>query len=79
MKRVAIALALMLPAACATSTTPAGITFAERPAPIEGVRVTVGERTIPVVVSTIPLDTSLREPDSPTRDHIRKLLLNAAI
>ena len=78
MKRFVLAVALMMPAACATTATP-DIQLAERTAPVETVRVMVGGTSIPVAISTIPLHTELREPESPAREHIRQMLLNAAI
>ena len=78
MKRLALAVALMLPAACATTTTQE-VVAVERPAPLNTVQVTVGNRSIPVINATIPLHLSLDQPRSPAREHIRKLLLSADI
>lgn len=80
MKSLVLAAALILPAACATTTSDTTqLATIERPAPINTVQVTVGDRLIPVKNATIPLHYSLEQPQSPAREHIRQLLLNAAI
>ena len=78
MKRLALAFALLIPAACATTSTPE-IAMIERAAPIGTAQVTIGSKSIPVTYATIPLHIALEEPESPVREHIRQLLLNAAI
>ncbi len=78
MKRLALVIALFVPVACTTTPTHE-IAAIERPAPLNSVRVTVGDKQIPVTNATVPLHYSLDEPRSPARDHIRQLLLNAKI
>ena len=78
MKRLALAIALIVPAACAT-TSPLDTAMIERPAPIGTAQVMIGNTAIPVSYATIPLHNSLEEPESPVREHIRQLLLSAAI
>ena len=77
MKRTVLSASLVvLVAGCASAPgTSATIAEQTRAAPIESVRVTVANVEIPVTVASIPLHSSLNQ-NSPTREHIRKLLLS---
>lgn len=74
MKRLFLAAAFMVPAACAT-TTQSAPEVAVREAPTEQVRVTVSNVNIPVVILDAPVRPVAAHADSPAREHVRKMIL----
>lgn len=78
MKPLALAIAFILPAACATAPSERAA-IVERTIPIDTVTVKIGDKPIPVKFENEPLGGAQIEPLDPVREHIRQMLMNATI